>query len=135
VGAVINLLWLKLVRMFAHPLHLPSCIASSRRPELLGLVCVVTLLFPAISVNNDDLAQPQSSSTGVPRSVVTVLTKADALSRKTLIRSLCPCTRARRVMQYFLDGKPVIIGATGDRSPPCVFRDLTQEDCAHKLHH
>jgi hypothetical protein len=126
VGQVLNCVWVllslgALVRWF--------CLSSrgrSRRLELCGLICALTLLFPVIS-DNDDLIQ--HGLLGAPVSpVLKSFFQAKVLCENgtTPVESAHACLFAGWVTQGLVSNEPRVFvstalsGATGDRSPPDV---------------
>lgn len=94
------------------------------RPQLPGLICVVALLFPVISLNDDLLQQQLLVAPECP--VLKALLKADAASHQVMpmigagLQSPSPTRAVQDVLCN--DGRVFVFSAcstaTGDRSPP-----------------
>jgi hypothetical protein len=125
VSQALNCIWVVLALWaFAHWLCRSSRLRSARRVELFGLVCVLALLFPVIS-ENDDLLQQQLWSTPVS-TIFKNVTKLQSLCENgtTPEGSAQPALLPGRAAQDLSGNKPAVLlsatfpGATGDRSPP-----------------
>ncbi len=125
MSQVLNWIWV-LVAMwtFVHWLRRSSHDRSARRAQLFGLICVLTLLFPVIS-DNDDLVQQEALSAPVSPALKSLLKVKIACENGTIpVGSACRFLSLSRTAQALVARQPAIfipissLGATGDRSPP-----------------
>jgi hypothetical protein len=123
VGQVLNCVWV-LLSLGALVRWCLSFRGRSRRLELCGLICALTLLFPVIS-DNDDLIEHGLLSTPVSP-VLKSFFQAKALCENgtTPVESAHAALFAGWVTQGLVSNDPKVFvstalpGATGDRSPP-----------------
>ncbi len=121
----LNCIWALLsLWAFVHFLGGSSRQSSARRAQLFGLLCVLALLFPVIS-DNDDLLQQQLLSSPVSPVLKTLLkVKAVGENGTTPAGSAHPALFLSRAAQGLIGNEPAVfvsttfVGATGDRSPP-----------------
>lgn len=125
MSQVLNCIWVLLsVWAFLHWLGLPSRQSSAARAQLFGLLCVLALLFPVIS-DNDDLVQQQllsSPASPVLKSLIKAIAVCDDA---TALWSSVKSGLFRNLPAQSLTGsEPVLLVAasfavaSGDRSPP-----------------
>ncbi len=125
MSQALNCIWSVLsLWAFVHWLCTSPHRRSVRREQLFGLVCVLVLLFPVVS-DNDDLLQQELL--GAPASpVLKSLFTAKAACENGMIPvgSASHTLFLSRAAQEIIHKEPAFffsaqsIGATGDRSPP-----------------
>ena len=122
---LLNWIWVLLsVAAFVHWLRPSSRQRSPHRVGLFGLICVLALLFPVIS-DNDDLLQQEALSTPVSPVLKSLLQVKIACEHGTTPEIPAgDLVFPARAAQKLAAGQPAIVvsvvslGATGDRSPP-----------------
>ncbi len=124
MSQVLNCIWVLLsLWAFVHCLGRSSRRSSARRAQLFGLLCVLALLFPVIS-DNDDLLQQQLLSSPVSPVLKTLLkVKAVCENGTAPVNSAHPARFPSWAAQGLINEPAVFVsttfvGATGDRSPP-----------------
>ena len=124
MSQALNWIWALLaVAAFIHWLRSSSYPRSARWTALFGLICMVTLLFPVIS-DNDDLLQQEAL--GAPPSILkSFLTLKAAFENRstpagTAYRLLLPSWAAQGLVAEDSDLFISVpsLDATGDRAPP-----------------
>jgi hypothetical protein len=125
MSQALNCIWVVLsLWAFARWVYCSSRCRSARRGELFALVCVLVLLFPIIS-ENDDLLQQQLWNTPVSTAFKNLIKLQTGCGNGTTPESsvqpaMFPGLAAQEVPgeepSIFLS--TVCCGATGDRSPP-----------------
>jgi len=127
VSQVLNCGWVFLALwMLVHWVCSSRRQGPSRRLQLFGLICVLALLFPVISDNDDFLQQQVLSTPDSP--VLKSLLNVSVVHENgtTPVRSACHAFFSSRAVEELVGCPSAVFlpawssGAIGDRSPPRV---------------
>ena len=124
MGQGLNCIWVLLSAVaLVHSLRRSPRCGATRRVELFGLICVLVLLFPVISAN-DDLLQQQALNNPVSPILKSLWNGKAVCENGTAPGSACRLLLPGLAAQGMVASEATLLisllslGATKDRSPP-----------------